>query len=214
MGGACRRSIHLRDGVEASQRVRSSGRNAPSSTLAFNEQSGNCSGPEVGLEDIANDVQTRFWIVSGLLTIRERSHGDSNRNAECGQSTSCAKSASASLIHNPQVLKMNLDNPDTAVRLRFGVLDVVDAGWERARAYPDDPLGHIIGVEAAISPDHAYDRDLDLWQNVGRRRHDGTHAEDRNQQLRRTHCTPLYRIATYIPQFLHARPTSVCARHP
>src|SRR5437660_11160432 len=48
MGDACRRSIHLKDGVEASQRVRSSGRSAPSSTLAFNEQSGNCSGPEVG----------------------------------------------------------------------------------------------------------------------------------------------------------------------
>src|SRR5713226_2904151 len=47
MGDACRRSIHLKDGVEASQRVRSSGRSAPSSTLACNEQSGNCSGPEV-----------------------------------------------------------------------------------------------------------------------------------------------------------------------
>src|ERR1700716_134010 len=51
MGDACRRSIHLKDGVEASQRVRSSGRSASSSTLAFNEQSGNCSGPEVGFED-------------------------------------------------------------------------------------------------------------------------------------------------------------------
>ena len=73
MGDACRRSIHLKDGVEASQRVRSSvslqnenvrfeqsrnvrfrvrssGRSAPSSTLAFNEQSGNCSGPEVLLK--------------------------------------------------------------------------------------------------------------------------------------------------------------------
>src|SRR5438132_11922570 len=35
MGDACRRSIHLKDGVEASQRVRRSGRSAPSSTLAF-----------------------------------------------------------------------------------------------------------------------------------------------------------------------------------
>src|SRR5216684_6035301 len=33
MGNACRRSIHLKDGVEASQRVRSSGRSARSSRL-------------------------------------------------------------------------------------------------------------------------------------------------------------------------------------
>src|SRR5712692_4971799 len=52
MGDACRQSIHLKDGVEASQRVRRSGRSAPSSTLAFNEQSGNCSGPEVGFWEI------------------------------------------------------------------------------------------------------------------------------------------------------------------
>src|SRR5712691_10060823 len=56
MGDACRRSIHLKDGVEASQRVRRSGRSAPSSTLAFNEQSGNCSGPEVGFEEIRLDL--------------------------------------------------------------------------------------------------------------------------------------------------------------
>src|SRR6266567_1130293 len=62
MGDACRRSIHLKDGVEASQRVRRSGRSAPSSTLAFNEQSGNCSGPEVGFEEIRLDLpQARFW---------------------------------------------------------------------------------------------------------------------------------------------------------
>src|SRR5579859_4056210 len=47
MGDACRQSLHLKDGVEASQRVRRSGRSAPSSTFAFNEQSVNCSGPEV-----------------------------------------------------------------------------------------------------------------------------------------------------------------------
>src|SRR5580692_9115434 len=49
MGDARRRSIHLKDGVEASQRLRSSGRSAPSSTLGFKEQSGNCSGTGVGL---------------------------------------------------------------------------------------------------------------------------------------------------------------------
>src|SRR5258708_37900551 len=43
MGGACRRSIHLKDGVEASQRVRSSGE-ALGRTLAFNEQSGTVPG--------------------------------------------------------------------------------------------------------------------------------------------------------------------------
>ena len=37
MEDACRRSIHLKDGVEASQRFRSSGRSAPSSTFAFEE---------------------------------------------------------------------------------------------------------------------------------------------------------------------------------
>src|SRR5579859_2685754 len=47
MGDACRQSLHLKDGVEASQRVRRSGRSAPSSTFAFNEQFVNCSGPEV-----------------------------------------------------------------------------------------------------------------------------------------------------------------------
>src|SRR6266851_4450299 len=55
MGDACRRSIHLKDGVEASQRVRRSGRSAPSSTLAFNEQSGNCSGPEVLLKGMSSE---------------------------------------------------------------------------------------------------------------------------------------------------------------
>jgi len=56
MGDARRRSIHLKDGVEASQRVRSSGRRAPSSTLAFNEQSGNCAGPEVFFGEVWNIV--------------------------------------------------------------------------------------------------------------------------------------------------------------
>src|ERR1700722_1079672 len=56
MGDACRRSIHLKDGVEASQRVRGSGRSAPSSTLAFNEQSGNCAGPEVLFGEVWNIV--------------------------------------------------------------------------------------------------------------------------------------------------------------
>src|SRR6266446_3077661 len=55
MGDACRRSIHLKDGVEASQRVRSSGRSAPSSTVAFNEQSGNCSGPEVLFKGMSSE---------------------------------------------------------------------------------------------------------------------------------------------------------------
>src|ERR1700731_5444168 len=72
MGDACRRSSHLKDGVEASQRVRSSGRSAPSSTLAFNEQSGNCSGPEVGFAEIAIDLpQGCLGITSGLTTTRD-----------------------------------------------------------------------------------------------------------------------------------------------
>jgi hypothetical protein len=79
-------------------------------------------------------------------------------------------------------LKVYLDNSDTTVRLRFGVLDVVDAGWERSLAYSDDALGHIVGIEAAISPDDTHDRDIDLRQNVRGRRHDRSHAEDRNQQ--------------------------------
>src|SRR6266849_1562452 len=71
MGDACRRSIHLKDGVEASQRVRRSGRSAPSSTLAFNEQSGNCSGPEVSFAEITVDLlEARFWIDSGWPTNR------------------------------------------------------------------------------------------------------------------------------------------------
>src|ERR1700736_1414024 len=64
MGGACRRSVHLKDVVEASQRVRSSGQSAPSSTLAFNEQSGNCSGPEVGFEEMCLDGPTPLTDIS------------------------------------------------------------------------------------------------------------------------------------------------------
>jgi hypothetical protein len=78
-------------------------------------------------------------------------------------------------------LKVNLNNSDTAVGLRFGVLDVLDAGWERALAYPDDSLGHVI-IEAAVNTDHADDRDIDVRQNVGGHRRDGSHAENRNQR--------------------------------
>ena len=68
MGDACRRSIHLKDGVEASQRVRSPGQSAPSSTLAFNEQSGNGSGPETGLGAITTPsaVFQPEFVVHGL----------------------------------------------------------------------------------------------------------------------------------------------------
>src|SRR5258708_7642292 len=69
MGDACRRSIHLKDGVEASQRVRRSGRSAPSSTFAFNEQSGNCSGPEVQLWEVTAPVTLAIdlWADDGPL---------------------------------------------------------------------------------------------------------------------------------------------------
>jgi hypothetical protein len=77
MGDACRRSIHLKDGVEASQRFRSSGRSAPSSTLAFNEQSGNCSGPEIGrcgIRVALSPFQTKYSRRLPIQLVNDKGH--------------------------------------------------------------------------------------------------------------------------------------------
>jgi hypothetical protein len=76
---------------------------------------------------------------------------------------------------------MDLDDADAAVRLRFGVLDVVNGGGEGAFANPDDPLGHVIGMETAVGPDHTHNRDIDVRQDVGRSRRDRSSAENRDQ---------------------------------
>src|SRR6266702_4083526 len=93
MGDACRRSIHLKDGVEASQRVRRSGRSAPSSTLAFNEQSGNCSGPEVGIP-VSSSLPFLFNHLPEVLHFR----ADAKRH-KIGTHDECPSRAYVSSVH-------------------------------------------------------------------------------------------------------------------
>ena len=75
-------------------------------------------------------------------------------------------------------LEEDLDDGETGQRLRFHVLDVVDRGGEGALGTDGDDLGHLLGREPAVAPDHAGDRDVDLREDVGGHADDGQHAQD------------------------------------
>jgi len=78
------------------------GRSAPSSTLAFNEQSGNCSGPEIGFyKDVVSDQESPCLVgfARGLLLnnrlqteglhcnweLRNANKTNENRSVQTGQ---------------------------------------------------------------------------------------------------------------------------------
>jgi hypothetical protein len=60
------------------------------------------------------------------------------------------------------------------------MLDVVDAGGERALVEGDDAARHIIGRKAGIAKDDADHRNVDVGKDVGRRAEGRCHSEDQD----------------------------------
>ena len=81
-------------------------------------------------------------------------------------------------------LEEDLDDGDAGERLRLDVLDVVDGGRQRALVAGDDAVGHLGRGEAAVVPDDADDRDVDVREDVGRRplQNDRGHEEDHDRE--------------------------------
>ena len=77
-------------------------------------------------------------------------------------------------------LKENLDDSIIWNRLRFDMLDVVDAGRERALVEGDDATRHIIGRKAGIAEDDTDHRNVDVGEDVGRRAEGRCHPEDQD----------------------------------
>ena len=79
-------------------------------------------------------------------------------------------------------LKVDFDDAYAGVGLRLDMLDVVYGGRKRTLADADNALGHVVRVQTVISPDDTDDRDVDLRQDVSRRRHNGGDAGDQNEK--------------------------------
>ena len=77
--------------------------------------------------------------------------------------------------------KIDADDRDAAVRLRFDVLDVVDRGGQRSLEDGDDALLHLLRRKAAVTPDDADDRNIDVRENIDRHGDDGAYAQDGDQ---------------------------------
>ena len=75
-------------------------------------------------------------------------------------------------------LKEDLHDAVAGQRRRLEVLDVADLRRERALVIIDDAAGHVVGRQPVVSPYDGDDRNVDIGENVGRRRQRRAHAED------------------------------------
>ncbi len=79
-------------------------------------------------------------------------------------------------------LEEHLDDGDAAQRLRLDVLDVVHRRGQVALVDRDDAVGHLVRRQAAVVPDDADDRDVDVGEDVSRRAGDGERAHHQDEQ--------------------------------
>ena len=79
-------------------------------------------------------------------------------------------------------LKENADHRDAGQRLRLDVLNIIDRGRNSVLAERRDLFRHLIGRKTAVLPDHGHDRDIDFGKDIGRRRFDGSDAEQHDEQ--------------------------------
>ncbi len=75
-------------------------------------------------------------------------------------------------------LEVDADHRDAAVGLRFDVLDVVDGGGHGALEDGDHALFHLLGREAAVVPDDADHRDIDVRKDIHGHGDDGAAAQN------------------------------------
>ncbi len=71
---------------------------------------------------------------------------------------------------------------DPVQRLRLDVLDVIDQRGQGAFGLEDDAVRHFLRIEAAVVPNDADDRNIDIRENVGGRREDDQRPENQQQQ--------------------------------
>ena len=83
-------------------------------------------------------------------------------------------------------LEVDADHRDAVVGLRFDVLDIVDGGGHGALEDGDDALFHLLGREAAVGPDDADDRNIDIGEDIHRHGDDRAAAEDGDQHAMTT----------------------------
>ena len=79
-------------------------------------------------------------------------------------------------------LKIDLDDADAPQRLRFQVLDIADGGRHGALDHRRNALLHFGGGEAAVAPDHADHRDIDVGKDVHLHAGNREDADHRDQQ--------------------------------
>ena len=79
------------------------------------------------------------------------------------------------------LLEEDLDYSDAVIRLRLNVLDIVDSSGHASLAQRNQAFFHFFWRQACVAPYHAYDRDVDIGENVNGSTHDGYHTENQNQ---------------------------------
>ena len=95
-------------------------------------------------------------------------------------------------------LEEDADYAHTRVRLRFDVLDVVDARRNGPLEDRDHAVSHFLGRKAAVVEEHAEHGDVDVRKDVDGHRDDRGSAEERDQQrhndkrIRASQCEPNY----------------------
>jgi hypothetical protein len=81
-------------------------------------------------------------------------------------------------------VKEDLHDRDSAQRLRFDVLDVVDRRRQAALEAGDDPVRQLVGRHAVVVPDDGDDWNIDVGKDVRRRARDyeRTHEKDADRE--------------------------------
>src|ERR1022692_3611799 len=74
------------------------------------------------------------------------------------------------------------DDADSVVRLRLHMLDIVDRGGDAALGNRDNAIGHLLGWESVVVPDHAHHRYSYVRKDIGRGTQDHQRADQQNQQ--------------------------------
>jgi hypothetical protein len=78
-------------------------------------------------------------------------------------------------------LEVDADDGSAAVGLGLDVLDVVDGGGHGPLEDGHHAFFHLFGREAAVAPDYADHRDIDIGKDIHRHGKDGRHAKNGDQ---------------------------------
>src|SRR5262245_40916881 len=79
-------------------------------------------------------------------------------------------------------MKVDPDDRNALMRLRFDMFDADDVGGERSLEVRDDATFHLFRRETVVLPDDAHDREVDIGKNVHWHRRDGRSTKNGDEQ--------------------------------